>query len=343
MTTQVMPFVKDGFPLDQIVVEGIRVTGFHGVLATERESGQLFKADVVAHVNTRTAALTDDVTKTLNYSDLADRVAEVLAGDPANLLETVAEHIARIVLDMDGVECVDVAVHKPQAPLHVEFKDVIVRIRRDLKSGSLWADKRIGSAAGLPDDLLAEGHLTLANDPFDERPFQPVRAYLALGGNIGEVEETLKDAVHALGRVPGIHILRTSHLVRSAPVGGPDQPDYLNAVAVIETALAPRELLGACQGIEVVFGRERGEPNGPRTLDIDIVAFDDLVGMSDDLILPHPRAADRAFVIVPLADADPDAVIPGRGGVATLVNSVDASSVIVVANPWPGDALPASD
>ena len=335
MTLQVTPYVKAGAELDQIMVEGIRVTGFHGVMPTERASGQLFLADVVAHVSTRAAAASDHLARTVNYSDVADAVAEVLAGDPCDLLETVAEHCARAVLEFDGVECVDIVIHKPQAPLHVEFADVAVRIRRDLRSGTLWADKRIGSSAGMPDDPLeAPG---MGKDAFDDRPDQPVNAWIALGGNVGAVEQTLRAAVRALDRISGIHVLGTSALVKSAAVGGPEQPDYLNAIVHVDTALAPRELLAACQGIEVVHGRERTVPNGPRTLDVDIVSYSDVAAETRDLVLPHPRAHERAFVLVPLADVTPDATLPGPNGgpVADLLASVDVSSVEIVAKPWP--------
>jgi len=333
MTLQVTPYVKAGVELDQIAVEGIRVTGFHGVLATERESGQLFFADVVAHVSTRAAAASDHLARTVNYSDIADAVAEVLGGDPSDLLETVAEHCARAVLEFDGVECVDIAVHKPQAPLHVEFADVVVRIRRDLRSGTLWADKRIGSSAGMSDDPLDSPRT--GKDEFDERPAQPVKAWIALGGNLGAVDSTLRAAVRELDRISGIHVLQTSALVKSAAVGGPPQPDYLNAIVQVDTSLAPRELLAACQGIEVVYGRERTEVNGPRTLDVDIVSYGDIIGERRDLVLPHPRAHERAFVLVPMADIDASADIPGRGRVSKLLKGVDVKSVDVVSKPWP--------
>ncbi|MEX0913667.1 MAG: 2-amino-4-hydroxy-6-hydroxymethyldihydropteridine diphosphokinase [Demequina sp.] len=337
MSPTVSPYVKDGVQLDQIMVEGVRVNGRHGVLESERETGQVFLADVVAHVSTRSAAAHDDLTRTVNYSDMADRTAEILAGDPAELLETVAEHIAKAVLEMDGVHCVDVVVHKPQAPLHVEFKDVQVRIRRDLRSGGLWADKRIGSSAGMADDPLAPGGARTAHDDFDTRPDQPVPALLALGGNIGNVEQTLERAVHDLHRVTGIEVRSTSPLVRTPPAGGPPQDHYLNAVVRIHTALAPRELLGACQGIEMVYGRERSETNGPRTIDIDVIAYDDAVGRTADLEIPHPRAHERNFVLAPWMAMEPDAVLPGPAGgrVTDLAAQVGAAGMEVVANPWP--------
>ena len=343
MTLMVGPYVKGGVELDQIIVEGIRVTAYHGVLATERKSGQLFIADVVAHVSTRLAAATDHLSRTVNYSDVADAVASVLAGDPSDLLETVAEHCARAVLEFEGVECVDIVIHKPQAPLLVEFGDVVVRIRRDLRSGTLWADKRIGSSAGMSDDpLLAPA---FSRDAFDERPLQPVQVWIALGGNLGAVDSTMRAAIRELDRISGIHVLSTSPLVKSAAVGGPPQPDFFNAVALVETALAPREFLLACQGIEVVHGRERTVENGPRTLDVDVIAYADVVGEARDLVLPHPRAHERAFVLVPLAAVDSEAVLPGPNGgaVSELLGNVDVDSVEVVVTPWPSGPEPAAE
>lgn len=340
MTLTVTPYVKDGIELDQIAVLGIRVTGFHGVLTTERETGQIFIGDVVAHVSTRAAAGRDQLAYTVNYSDIADRVAEVLAGDPADLLETVATSVARVVLEMDGVQCVDVAIHKPQAPLHVEFKDVVVRIRRDLRSGDLYADRRIGSSANLPIDPVGVQAFALALDPADERPDAPVDAYLGIGGNIGDVEPTLRSAVYDLHRIDGIDVLACSPLMRTAPVGGPQQPDFLNAVLQVSTTLAPRELLAACQGIEMVHGRERIVENGPRTLDIDLLAFGDAFFDEDDVVVPHPRAHSRGFVMIPWAYIAPDAVMPGpRGGrVGDLATALGHEGVEVVANPWPAGA-----
>lgn len=341
MTWMSTPYMRAGIELDRLAVEGIRVTGRHGVLESERESGQVFKADVVAHVSTRAAAMGDNLDKTVNYSDIADRAAEVLAGDPAMLIETVAEHIALAVLEFDGVYCVDVRVHKPQAPLHVEFKDVSVTIRRDVRTGGLWADKRIGSSAGMPDDPLAFDAQPPLTDQFDQRPLRAVPVLLALGGNIGDVEQTLREVVGELQRIPGIAVISTSALVRSAPAGGPPQDDYLNAVVRIESEMSPRELLGACQGLEIVHDRERTEVNGPRTLDVDIIDFDGAVGETDDLTLPHPRAKDRAFVLVPWAHMEPDAVLAGVGSVASLARTM-TPSVTLVADPWPAPSAPSA-
>ncbi len=334
MTWTSGPYVRAGIELDRIAVEGIRVTGYHGVFDNERSTGQVFLADVVVHVSTREAAATDDLHKSVNYSDVADAAAAILAGGTANLIETVAERVALAILEMEGVHCVDVRIHKPQAPLHVEFRDVTVTIRRDIPTGGLWSDKRIGSSAGMPDDPLDLAAKATARDRLDERPADAVPVLLALGGNVGEVEPTLRAALDGLSRITGIDVIATSPLYASAPVGGPPQPDFLNAVVRITTILSPREVLLACQGIEMVHGRERHELNGPRTIDIDIIDFDGMEATSLDLTLPHPRAHERAFVLVPWAHIEPYATLPGAGPIAPLASGAHAS-VAVVSDPWP--------
>ena len=333
------PYIKDDIELDQIAVQGIRVKGYHGVLETERE-GQVFFADIVVHVNSRTAASRDDVAHTVNYSDMADRTAEVLAGLPRQLIEAVAERIARTLLEMEGVECVDVTVHKPHAPLHVEFKDVSVTIRRDRSDGSLWADKRIGSSAGESDDPLGTGTNPVRDD-MDVRPDQPVGALLALGGNLNDVESTFRAALAELHRVPGIQVQSVSPLVRTAPEGGTDQPDYLNAVARVQTSLSPRELLGACNGIEVLHGRDRSVPGSARTLDLDIISYDGVTGETDDLTLPHPRAHQRGFVMLPWSHMEPDAIFEPHGPVVDLARQTGLDGVRMVSAQWP--RVPAPD
>lgn len=339
MTVHMRPYIKDDIELDQIAVQGIRVTGYHGVLETERE-GQVFFADIVAHVNSRTAASRDDVAHTVNYSDMADRAAEVLAGAPNQLIESVAEQIARTLLEMEGVECVDVTVHKPHAPLHVEFKDVSITIRRDLSDGSLWADKRIGSSAGESDDPHDIG-ANPVRDAMDVRPPQPVGAVIALGGNLGDVEPTFRAALAELHRVTGIQVQSVSPLVRTAPEGGTDQPDYLNAVARVQTSLSPRELLGACNGIEVLHGRDRSVPGSARTLDLDIISYDGVSGVTADLTLPHPRAHQRGFVMLPWSHMEPDVVFEPHGPVVDLARQAGLDGVRMVSAQWP--RVPAPD
>mgnify|MGYP006268950519 FL=1 len=144
-----------------------------------------------------------------------------------------------------------------------------------------------------------------------------MRAVLALGSNLGDREWTLMSAAEALNEVG--EVVAFSSILESRAVGGPPQPDYLNAVLILETQLEPLELLKVCQAIEKIFGRTREVHWGPRTLDIDLITCSDLVMESDSLTLPHPRASERHFVLAPWYEIDNDAHLPGHGAVADLL------------------------
>jgi 2-amino-4-hydroxy-6-hydroxymethyldihydropteridine diphosphokinase len=154
-----------------------------------------------------------------------------------------------------------------------------------------------------------------------------VRAVLALGSNLGDRLGYLQGAVRTLLAEPGLALVALSPVYATAPVGGPPQPDYLNAVLVVDTTLAPGELLRAAQAAEVAFQRTRGQLWGPRTLDVDVIVYGDVVSDNPALTLPHPRARERAFVLAPWLDADPDAELPGQGRVSDLLAAVGRSGV----------------
>lgn len=415
-----------GRRLDQIRLTGITALGYHGVFEHERRDGQTFVADVVVHLDTRRAAARDDLAHTLNYGELAEQVAAVLSGEPVDLIETVAERIAATVLASGIVQAVDVAVHKPNAPIQVPFGDVVVAIHRDrtklpaaepyvarpvaevepssrpvptstatfpvtpppgapVVASAAWSDAPtpapVASAAwsdaptpapvasGAWSDAVApapggfsqgpDGPSTelepvpsgealvvgeVVTDSLDQEPDGPVEVVLALGANLGPAQDTLRDAVTDLARTPGIEVRDVSALARTSAVGGPEQSDYLNAVVLAWTTLAPRALLRATQAIEQAHGRERHERWGPRTLDIDIVLYGSVLAVTDDLELPHPRAHERAFVLQPWAQVDPDAVLPGLGGGpvgALAATAPDRDGVRWLALDWLTTAIPA--
>jgi len=157
---------------------------------------------------------------------------------------------------------------------------------------------------------------------------------IALGSNRPGTFGSSRELMHdALARLPGVgvKIVAASPLWRSAAWPDPTEPDYLNAVALVETDMAPEALMSALHALERAFGRRRESPNGPRTLDLDLIAHGRTVIDAQGLILPHPRAADRRFVMGPLAQIAPDWVHPANGHTATVL--FEAASIGVDATP----------
>lgn len=266
---------------DLIRLTGVRARGFHGVLEHERRDGQDFVVDVVMAVDLTRAGESDQLAHTVHYGEVAADVVEVVEGKPRDLIETVAHEIAGVVLRRPLVEAVEVTVHKPQAPVGVPFGDVEVVVRRT----------------------------------------RDVPVVVALGANLHQEDgtapdATVREAVRRLHRLRGLRALRVSRPYASAPVGGElvaGQPDYVNAVAVARTSLTPATLLRRLHEVEADLGRVRETRWGARTLDLDLVQYgnpeDGSEVRSDDpeLQLPHPRAHERAFVLLPWLEVDPGA------------------------------------
>jgi dihydroneopterin aldolase/2-amino-4-hydroxy-6-hydroxymethyldihydropteridine diphosphokinase len=285
--------------VDRIVLQGVSARGTHGVLELEKRDGQMFVVDVTMVCDLTQAGRTDDLAATVNYAEVADDVVARITGPSFDLIERLAEVIADDVLRHDPVQSVEVVVHKPEAPVGHPFTDVQVCVER-------------ANAA---------------------------HVVIALGSNLGDRGETLAAALADLRALEGLTVTSVSTLVETDPVGGPEQPPYLNAVALGRTTLAPDLLLAALHAIEAAHGRTREVRWGARTLDLDLIQFGTPGGprevTSDDgaLTLPHPRAHERAFVLVPWTHADPRATLrtaPGDGGirpVADLLSGLDRSGV----------------
>jgi 2-amino-4-hydroxy-6-hydroxymethyldihydropteridine diphosphokinase len=157
---------------------------------------------------------------------------------------------------------------------------------------------------------------------------RPGRAVvLALGSNLGDRGDILQGGVDAIAGLPEVRLNAVSPVYETVPVGGPPQPDYLNAVVLAETALPPLELLDRLHEVEAAFDRVRVVRWGPRTLDIDIINVAGERSDDPDLTLPHPRAHERAFVLAPWHDIDPEAQLPGYGPVANLLAEIGAPGI----------------
>lgn len=288
---------------DLIRLTGVRARGSHGVFEHERRDGQDFVVDVVMSVDLTRAGASDDLRHTVHYGEVAADVVAIVEGEPHDLIETVAEQIATAVLARPLVEAVDVTVHKPQAPVGVPFGDVEVVVRRT----------------------------------------KDVPVVIALGANLerdGQAPDaTVRQAVRQLHRTRGLRGVRLSGLYVTAPVGGElvaGQPDYVNAVALARSSLAPANLLARLHRIESDHGRTRDARWGARTLDLDLIQYGDPTAGTDvtstdpDLMLPHPRAGERAFVLVPWRDVDPEATLGTGDGpvpVADLIPLLGSQSV----------------
>ena len=154
------------------------------------------------------------------------------------------------------------------------------------------------------------------------------RAYLALGGNLGDVAGEFVTALQGLSSTPAMRLVALSRVYRTPPWGVTDQPDFLNMAAAIDTDLSARALLEACLGIEKASGRVRDRRWGPRNIDIDVIAFGDAKVDEPDLTIPHPRAHERAFVLAPLAELA-DGLVLGGQRVSDWLAQADASGVQV--------------
>lgn len=161
------------------------------------------------------------------------------------------------------------------------------------------------------------------------------RAFVALGSNLGDPQRQLGEAFAALGRLPATRLLQRSRLYRTPPWGMLEQPPFLNAVAMLDTALDPHALLDALLSIERDAGRTRdGVRWGPRTLDLDLLHVDGVTLHDERLTLPHPRIAERAFVLLPLAELAPGLLLPAQGKVADLLAMLDtADCEAIESNP----------
>ncbi|MBC9956394.1 2-amino-4-hydroxy-6-hydroxymethyldihydropteridine diphosphokinase [Yimella sp. cx-51] len=279
---------------DRITITGLEVTTCHGVLDSEKVEPQRFLADIAFDIDLRRAGETDDLTASVSYADVAQAAEAILRSEPVDLIETLAERIAASTLAFEGVESVEVTIRKPQAPAGVPFHD----------------------------PLLGGPAVTVRR--YHDRP-----VVIAAGANLGDRQATLAAAVNALDATNGLTVVAVAPFVETDPVGGPDQPDYLNTVILARTRLAPLTLLDRLNQIEAWHHRTREVRWGARTLDLDLIQVGDPGDDSDlrsdtaRLTLPHPRAHERGFVLVPWASVDPGARLRTADGVHSVVDLLD--------------------
>lgn len=266
-----------------ITVSGITAHAYHGVRDFEARDGQEFICDVRYRTDTQRAAVSDELDDTVSYSEVANAVHAVLSGSQGRfqLLEALAEAIARQVLSFAGVSEVTITLHKPHAPLKVPFADVQLRITRTKLSLAAAKARKVAFSLGA----------NLGADP------------------AGQVRAAIDSLRAELGALTCSELETTTPLL--AP-GQARQPDYVNALCIATTTASAEDLLALCHRLENTAGRVRGERWGARVLDIDIIAIEGLTSHEPHLLLPHPRAKEREFVLRPLAALWPEVKLSGH-------------------------------
>jgi dihydroneopterin aldolase/2-amino-4-hydroxy-6-hydroxymethyldihydropteridine diphosphokinase len=261
----------------RIEVRDLRVLGTHGVLPEERGRAQPFSVDFWVEIDRELLVATlerhsqeerevrDELSSTVDYSSLVNAVGSVIEGTSHQLLESLAEEICGCLLGDPAIKEASVTLRKLRPPIPWDAAFAAVSVGRS-------------------------------------REKEPVLAYLGMGSNQGSRAQILANALESLAKFSGVRLLGVSGVYETEPVGGPEQPDFLNLVAVVLTNLSPQELLSVAMELEQQAGRVRVEHWGPRSLDVDLLMVGDICLSSPELTLPHPRMFERRFVIEPLLE-----------------------------------------
>ena len=250
---------------DQIKITDLEVFANHGVFPEENKLGQKFLVSAVLYTDTRKAGKTDDLTASIHYGEVSAFITKYMKEHTYQLLERVAETLAEEMLKSISGLC----------KIDLEIKKPWAPVGLPLKTVSV--------------KISREWHTT----------------YIALGSNIGDSETYLNEAVEKIGQIPTCTVEKVSSYLVTEPYGVTDQPDFLNACLKMRTLLYPEELLKELNRIEKEAGRERIIHWGPRTLDLDILLYDDIILEEDDLCIPHVEMHKRSFVLEPLAEIAP--------------------------------------
>lgn len=312
--------------MDIIRLTGVSANGTHGVLDFEHQRAQPFIVDATLYLDLFAAGQSDALNDTVDYGRVAKDIVAVIEGEHVDLIEKLAQRIAERILAVPAIAKVDVTVHKPHAPITVPFADVAVSITRVRDAQ--------GAVVPLSDAAAGEQSREIGRNTQNAVH----QAVIALGGNVGDVESTLRAAVREMDGLPGTQVAGISPLYRTAAWGMAEgTPDFLNAVVELETTLGSHELLDALQGIERAHGRNRENHWDSRPLDLDIIDFDGVTSADPDLSLPHPRAWQRAFVLAPWLALNPSARLAGaHGGLVSdlLAAAADRDAVQLASEDW---------
>ncbi|MBR3538206.1 MAG: 2-amino-4-hydroxy-6-hydroxymethyldihydropteridine diphosphokinase [Eubacterium sp.] len=256
--------------MDRIEIEKLKIYAYHGVFDEEREQGQYFYISAKLFLDLRRASMSDDLTETVSYDLVAHTIQKVVTQEKWNLIEAVAESVASELL-----------------LTYPGIQSVEIRVDKP--------DAPVGLSFETVSVTIQRGRH---------------RAYLGIGSNLGDREGYLNRAVEQLKKDPFIRVLNNADYIETEPYGPVEQPKFLNGAVEVETLYTPRELLQVLQDIEKEAGRKRILHWGPRTLDLDILLYDDEVIRENDLMIPHVEMAKRDFVLEPLCTIAPYAIHP---------------------------------
>ncbi len=250
---------------DKIQIKNLEIFANHGVFPEETRLGQKFLVSLTMYLNTRVAGKTDDLEKSINYGEISSFITDYTKKHSCKLIEAAAEDLAEELL-----------------------------LRYPLLEGITLELKKPWAPVGLPLETVSVEITRFWH-----------RAYLGLGSNLGDKKGYLDQAVKALDEIRGCHVEKVSSYLVTKPYGGVEQDDFLNACLILKTFLSPQELLDRMHEIEQAAHRTREIHWGPRTLDLDILLYDDEIMETEDLIIPHIEMHLREFVLKPLAEIAP--------------------------------------
>ena len=254
--------------MDEIKISGLKIYAYHGVYARENEQGQNFVVNAVLGCSTQRAGIADDLTASVSYEEVCEIIQQEMKAQVWKLVEAVAEHISAVLFaKYPALQELSLEIAKPDAPIDADFQSVSVCIHRKRHT-----------------------------------------VYLAYGSNEGECINQIQEGIAAIDHDPFCRVKHMTKPIKSTPYGGVEQKDFYNGVIRMETIYEPLELMRFLQSVEKAQGRDRSEQAihwGPRTLDLDILLYDDLVYDSKELTIPHPEMGKRDFVILPLAEIAP--------------------------------------
>ncbi|MBE7088717.1 MAG: 2-amino-4-hydroxy-6-hydroxymethyldihydropteridine diphosphokinase [Clostridiales bacterium] len=256
--------------MNKVSIKNLTVSACHGLHDFEKVNAQRFVFSADLYTDFYSAAQSDDIQNTVNYSLACKTIYNVTTQNTFNLIEKLVYECAFALFESQpNINRVVLTVEKPDAPIKLDFESVSVSV-----------------------DLIKE------------------KAYLSLGSSIGDKEQILNGAIAALNATRGIKVKKVSSFIKTAPYGGVAQNEFLNCAVEIETVLSPRQLLSNINKIEADFLRTREVRWGDRTLDIDVIFYGKRIILQDDLIIPHIDYHNRDFVLIPLKEIAPNFICP---------------------------------